>query len=589
MEMENRRLDAKPVVLCLLDITLILAVCLLLSFRGIGDKPFYDKQEAREALVIWEIHNSGNWILPLRNGEEIPAKPPFYHWLGALISMTAGRVDEFTSRLPSAVLGTLGVLLTYATGLILWGRGAGLLSALVLSTSFEWRTARAARVDMALTFVLLCSFLFFLYLYRTGGGRKKAIVLGILLGLAMLAKGPLGLVVPSFTFLTFLLIKKDLAFLKRLHPFTVISVALLVAGSWYLLAFGQGGKNFLLMVVKENFGSVVGRQAGHSHPFWWYIPHLFQNMAPWSLFFPTLGLFVYRYRQKLAKEDLLYIVVWLSTVIIFFSMFSQKRTVYILSAYPAIALLFGAWWHKLKNESTPAEPLFITRLAAYLAAGSFLLLAVSLMLQLSNYRPLDYLIPLLDEKDRLDLLHVAALLTQHRFASLAWSAFCGLGGLFLILAARKNAWGGFLAGTAAIMAISLNNVQSFDTGLAKEYTLKPFMSRVVSIVKDAPLFYYDAQDYSVIFYAGRHIHQYEPTVSKPSSMFYVLFWENEWKKMRTTEGLVVQAKSEGIDRESTREGHLLLVAVEDPYALVPGLSFRHGAEHGKRRTEGVTM
>jgi hypothetical protein len=190
-----------------------------------------------------------------------------------------------------------------------------------------------------------------------------------------------------------------------------------------------------------------------------------------------------------------------------------------------------------------------------------------LMLQLSNHRPLDYLIPLLDEKDRMDLLRVAALLTKHRIASLAWSALCGLGGIFLILAARRNAWGGFLACTAAMMAISLNNVQSFDTELAKEYTLKPFMSRVVSIVKDAPLFYYDAKDYSVIFYAGRHIHQYEPAASEVRSLFYVLFWESEWRKMRTTAGLVVQAKSEGIDRESIREGHLLLVAVTDSHAL----------------------
>lgn len=58
--MENRGLGSGSLGLWLLDITLILAVCLLLFFRGIGDTPFYDKQEAREALVIWEIHNSGN-------------------------------------------------------------------------------------------------------------------------------------------------------------------------------------------------------------------------------------------------------------------------------------------------------------------------------------------------------------------------------------------------------------------------------------------------------------------------------------------------------------------------------------------------
>jgi len=260
----------------------MLAICFLLFFRGIGETEFYDKQEAREALVIWEIHNSGNWILPLRNGEEIPAKPPFYHWLGAMLSSVVGRVDELSARLPSALLGTLGVLVTYAVGAVLWGRGAGLVAALVLSTSFEWRAAREARVDMALTFVLLCSFVFFLYQYKTGGSRIKAILLGVLLGLATLAKGPLGFVLPSFTFLTFLCWKRNLTFINQLKPITVISTCAAVAGSWYLLALWQGGREFLFMVIKENFGTVIGADAGHPHPFWSYLPYLFLGAGPLS-------------------------------------------------------------------------------------------------------------------------------------------------------------------------------------------------------------------------------------------------------------------------------------------------------------------
>jgi 4-amino-4-deoxy-L-arabinose transferase-like glycosyltransferase len=569
--MENQAFSRTRFVLWLLDISLISAVCLLLFFRGIGDTPFYDKQEAREALVIWEIHNSGNWILPLRNGEQIPAKPPFYHWLGAIISKSVGRVDELTARFPSAALGTLGVLLTYATGVILWGRGAGLLAALVLSTSFEWRAARAARVDMALTFVLLCSFLFFFYLYETGGGRKKSMILGGLLGLATLAKGPLGFVLPCFTFLTFLTAKKDWAFFKRLHPFIVVTACALIAGSWYGLALWQGGQQFLHVVIKENLGTVVGEDAGHPHPFWWYIPYLFQNMAPWSLFFPALGVFVYRHRHRLANDKLLYIVVWLSTVIIFFSVFSQKRTVYILSAYPAIALLFGAWWHKLKDENIAAEPLFVTRLAAYLNAASFVVLAVLLTLQLTDHPPLNYLIPKLYEKDQLDMARVSGLLAEHRLTSLAWSTLCGVGGIFLIIAAKKNYWGCVFGCTAALMVISFNNVQSFDTDLAKEYSLKPFMSRVVAVVKDEPLYFYDSQDYAAIFYAGRHIHRFRSAKTVPS-FFYLLFWENEWTAMRATKGLVIEATSASADRQSPKRGHLLLVMVKDARVLA---SARH--------------
>ena len=268
-------------------------------------------------------------------------------------------------------------------------------------------------------------------------------------------------------------------------------------------------------------------------------------------------------------------------MIIFFSVFSQKRSVYILSAYPAIALLFGAWWHKLKDE-VGTEPLFITRLAAYLNAGSFIILSVLLLFQLTNHRPLDYLIPMLHEKDQLDLTRVGAMLTQHQLASVVWSALCGLGGIFLIWAVRKNSWGSFFACTAALMAISLNNVQSFDTELAKEYTLKPFMSRVVSIVKDAPIFFYGSQDYGVMFYARRHIHRYRPASKSVSSLFYVLVWENEWRKIHPTDGLVVQTTSESIDRESPDRGHLLLVAVRDPQALgIYAPSARDGNDYSK--------
>jgi 4-amino-4-deoxy-L-arabinose transferase-like glycosyltransferase len=568
--MQNRELTAKKFAFWLLDLAVILGVCLLLFFRGIGDTPFYDKQEAREALVVWEIHNSGNWILPLRNGAEIPAKPPFYHWLGAGVSAIVGGVDELTTRLPSAVLGTLGVLLTYAAGVVLWGRGAGLIAALVLSTSFEWRAAREARVDMALTFVLVCSFLFFLYLYRTGGGRNKAILLGLFLGLATLAKGPLGLVLPCFTFLTFLWRKRDLTFLKQLHPIIVISVCALVAGSWYLLALWQGGREFLFMVIKENFSTVVGEEAGHPHPFWWYIPNFFQRTAPWSFFFPGLGVFLYRYRHKLAEEELLYFVVWFATVLIFFSVFSQKRTVYILSAYPAIALLFGAWWQKLTNDDVSAQPLFLTRLAGYLNAGSFIILSVMLILHFTNQKPLDYFSPGLREKDQADLFRVATLLTEHRLANLVWSALCGLGGVFLILAVRKNAWGGLMGCTAVLMVISLNYVENLATELAEQYTFKPFMGRVVSVVKDAPLFFYDSGDYPVIFYAGRHIHRYQAqTVSSP---FYVLFWENEWEAVPNKTALAVLATSENTDRQIPKRGHLLLVEIKNPQAFA--------SEHG---------
>ena len=130
--------------------------------------------------------------------------------------------------------------------------------------------------------------------------------------------------------------------------------------------------------------------------------------------------------------------------------------------------------------------------------------------------------------------------------------------------ARKNSWRSFVGCMAALMAISLNNVQSLDTKLAEQYSLKPFVSRVISIVKTEPLYFYGVGDYGVIFYAGRHLHRLPVKVASP---FYLLVWENDWRNVEKYDGMVVQATSEEVDRQDPKRGHLLLVAVSDTRAL----------------------
>ena len=59
------------------------------------------------------------------NGDYIPFKPPFFHWIGVLISKVTGDVDELTIRFPSALFATLGVLLVYTAGTRLWNEKTG--------------------------------------------------------------------------------------------------------------------------------------------------------------------------------------------------------------------------------------------------------------------------------------------------------------------------------------------------------------------------------------------------------------------------------------------------------------------------------
>ena len=242
------------------DLIFLLVLCFLLYFWKLGALPFYNRGEPREGLVVWEMYKTGNWILPIINGEYIPFKPPLFHWFGVLVGMVLGHVDEFVVRFPSALFGTLGVLMTYYVGRRWWNRRAGLVAAVVLATSFDWwQSATITQVDMTLAFFISSALMLFYFIYREEPSRTvRSLALALLLALGTLAKGPLGVAVPCFVILVFLCIRRDVAFIRKLPLLAGTVVFLLVAGSWYGLAFFQGGEDFFRrQIVNETLRIVA--------------------------------------------------------------------------------------------------------------------------------------------------------------------------------------------------------------------------------------------------------------------------------------------------------------------------------------------
>ena len=147
----------------------LLFLCFLLYFLDLGRIPFYNYEESKEALIVWEMVNGGGWILPLRNGVEQPLKPPLFHWIGAVVSLLTGQVSELAVRLPSALFATATVLATFFFGRALWSWRVGLLAALILATCPEWaRWSINARSDMVLLFFLTAAQFFFFGPSRSG-------------------------------------------------------------------------------------------------------------------------------------------------------------------------------------------------------------------------------------------------------------------------------------------------------------------------------------------------------------------------------------------------------------------------------------
>ncbi|MGE0820684.1 MAG: ArnT family glycosyltransferase [Candidatus Binatia bacterium] len=521
-------------------------LCALLYLWGLADIPFYTKGEPREATVVWEIYTTGEWILPLRNGHMIPSKPPLFHWFGTLISYAWGEVTEFTIRLPSALLAIIGVLITYCAGVALWGVGAGLVAAVVLATSFEWgRAATIARVDMTLTVCMVAAFVFFYFIYRQRTVRWYTVLaFYALMGLATLAKGPVGVILPGLTIVIFLALQRDLSYLRQLYVIAGGLLVLVIAGSWYGLALWQGGYDFFAkQIMKENVLRFFTSDAGHEHPFYYFLPNIFLGMAPWSFFFPPFLVYLYQQRRVWAEKQFLYFIVWTATVFVFYSIATSKRSVYILPLYPAVALLFGAWWQALRRGEVCLPPVLFRLIqgCSYVCVIFVGIVMVAIGLQALGYDPLAVIRRFLHPRDQSNLPLFTGIVNDYPYAFLLWGIAVSGAMMSLVVGIQRRYWGWVFAGLSTFTVVSaFLTHEVFQPTVATTRTYRPFMERVVKQVGDSPLFFYQTFDNGALFYSRRRIPQYDAALVTPGTPYFLLMREEKWTEIAAQDGTDLQ-------------------------------------------------
>ena len=524
----------------------LLALCFFLFFWQLGAIPFYERGEPREGLVVWEMYKTGNWVLPIINGDYIPFKPPFFHWIGALISAVVGDVNELTIRLPSALFATLGVVLVYIAGTRLWNEKTGRLAAVVLATTPGWwRAATMAQVDMTLAFFMTAALLLFYFMYREGRYTQVySMAVGSLLACATLAKGPLGLLVPLLTVCVFLWLRRDFTFLKKVHPISGAVLFLLVACSWYALAMRQGGFAFFArQILEESLGTAAGDYGRHQ-PYYYFVPIFFLNLAPWSFFSPALAFFLYRRRQELFKDHLMFPLVWWVSVFLFFSLALGKRAVYILPLYPAFALILGAWWKSLDRENT-TDAWLASAVGYVLAAVSLVTVGrIIFFLVGSNSPQVQHLFPLVRNPITLDDLQ--SFFTPSLPLWMGLLVF-GAASLLIFFSLPRKKWDGtFVAITMMATAATLLMKTTYYPAIASKRTLKPFAIRLrENIDPQTPLLFYNSLDYGTIFYSRRHIADYAQKIDGLRPPVFLLMLERDWERLRKRNPLETLDISEG--------------------------------------------
>jgi len=305
-------------------------------------RDLWEPDEARFALVSREMRE-GHWLVPFRQGEFYSHKPPLMFWLTNVFSIvTGGEIGNVAPRLPS-FLGAVMALWAVSRLAALWfSARASWYTVLILASSFLfWNKGGFGQIDM-----LLCGLEMMALYFLFSANRAPAIApiaIGYLfMGLAILAKGPVGFLVPLGVYLLGSRAAGEKLALPKIQWWFGPVIALSVPGLWLLAALIQGTPDgfFAELLLKQNIGRVAGEFGGHQKPFYYFLYYFPLDFLPWTFLLPMSYAALKRAPEWCRERRRL--IAWMVFVIFFFSLSVSKRNLYILPVYPAAAMLIAA-------------------------------------------------------------------------------------------------------------------------------------------------------------------------------------------------------------------------------------------------------
>jgi len=353
---------------------------------NLGGPPLWDDDEPKNASCTLAMLAADDWVVPRFNGALRSDKPPLVNWLQMAGYALLGE-NESGARLPSAVL-TIGTsLLTAVTAAVLFpslplvGLWAGLAMGTCVWTGIA---GRAATPDAGLCFFTTLALLVFARAVVPRGhagaaprlSHGMAATVGAALGAAVLAKGPVGVVLPLAAFGTWgwwqavmagaetsttprslrsLLIRACRSIptaIAIVRPFTILAAAVTVAAPWYgLVWFRTGGQWIRDFLLVHNVQRFAGPLEGHGGPPFYYLVVLAVGFFPWSIVAAlTLADAWGALRRPQAAPGMRLLAAWAVVWLGCFTVAGTKLPGYVWPAYPVLAIATAAFLERWRLD-----------------------------------------------------------------------------------------------------------------------------------------------------------------------------------------------------------------------------------------------
>lgn len=403
-------------------------------FTSLGTARLWDRDEPRNAGCARDMLAAGNWIVPVFNDELRVHKPILTYWF-MMTSFATFDDPEFAARFWSALFGIGTTLLTYLITRRLFNPTAALWAGVILATNIMFAiVARLATPEIVLCF--FCTLAMFVYVFsvfprRTSGDWLESIddtqtffpkkwwqvaLIYAVMGLATLAKGPIGFLLPAAVIGMFLLIVRlpslapvpvDVKGFKRwieharrllrpfapmhflrtvwlMRPITLAFVVLLVALPWYVevgrRTDGAWSRGFF---VDHNVTRALKPMEGHGGGPWYYPLTILFGFFPWVVVLlpAVVSSVLWVRRRDPVHPAYLFALCWACVWVGVFTVASTKLPTYITPMYPALAILTGSYLQRWQFRDVLPDRLR-TRLAfgtlAFVGAGIIVGISVAM-------------------------------------------------------------------------------------------------------------------------------------------------------------------------------------------------------------------
>jgi 4-amino-4-deoxy-L-arabinose transferase-like glycosyltransferase len=339
---------------------LALLVVLITLFARLGELPFRDPDEGRNAEVAREMKQTGAWLVPTYDGLAYLDKPAFFFKAVALSYALFGE-SEIAARLPSALFATLLLAMLFAFCMREYqDRNTAALAVIITATSpLFLALARHVIFDMTLAFFVSAA-IFCGYLAETvtGWPRSRWYLLGsAAAGFATLVKGPVGFLIPLLVVTIFNLVEGRRGWgWRAFSPWNVL-IFFAVVLPWFVSLSYQRPDFPYYGLVEESFHRFTTTSFQRGGPFYYYGFVLLGGLFAWSILLPEAAAKAWANRSKLVSADRLFIV-WSIVVVLFFSISKSKLPAYILTVSAALGVLLARLFAAaLKNPNGEATRL----------------------------------------------------------------------------------------------------------------------------------------------------------------------------------------------------------------------------------------